>query len=552
MGKKLRSGMCLLLSCLLFTGCMTDSRQEKETDAKNSTVTAFIQQADVQASTWKGWGAQRLYEDTGLTLELYSSGTYVEEKLKQYMVSGSIPDIIGFKSLNEAKLYMDAGLLLPLNEYKELLPAIFGDEDYELAITYSEKYLSNKSGELLLMPVSIGETADTDIREIPMLQWKAYEKTGLSPIGTLEDYLDVVEQMLKEKPLSDTGERMYGLSLYQDDEGMSVHTAALAYLYGIDMYMVSPLMEADMKTGKISSVFAEDSFFKRALHFYYEANRRGILDADSRSQTYSGLERKISSGRVMMTWNVEMAEQYNKRQAGYGSGRGQSDGYRAVAAEDLKLYREPNHITGKNQYFAIHRYSANAEEACRLLNWLYEEDTQFFLYNGPQGVIWEYDEEGQPYVTEQGKGLLSGNEQLSGYQGTLEDGIKPFGELGRTPASLTEGGYSLSCRFWDKIPREYPGSGDMTVQANAGVYMVEAVPADLNRTIERIREMTDTVSWEMVYAEDEESFEALWQEMVFQAGELGMRRVEVHYERAWKQALNLAARYVTAGYHTRE
>lgn len=557
-------GLGLAVACsLLLGGCVKTTSLEKEV-GRNNLVTAFIQQANTSSCIWKGWGAQRLQEDTGLSLELASSGTQAEDKLKLYMSSGTIPDIIGFKNLNQAKLYMDAGLLLSLDEKKDLLPAIFQDPNYAQAIAYSREQLSNDSDNLLLMPVSIGTVAEDDYKSMPMLQWTAFKRCGLPQIDTMEDYLDVVEEMLKEKPLSNAGEVMYGFSLYQDDEGISVHTSALAYLYGLDLYSVSPFMETDMNDGSISSILEEGSFFKRALHFYFAANQKGLLDADSRNQTYSNLERKVSSGRVMLTLNRQMAEDYNEKQAGWGNSNRMLDGYAPLPAKDMKIFQESERVVGQNAYFAIHKNSSRVEDACKLLNWLYEEDTQFYLYNGPEGIIWEYDTSGQPRVTEEGEAVLTNHfSQLGDNLGTLAEGTAPFGELGRTRASLTTGGYALHHKYWEKEDntirwaldeelldfygtasfQEYLEENAMTVKATDAVYMVAAAPDNLYKILREVGNIVDTYSWHLIFASDEADFERLWQEMKQKAYDSGMEQVEKYYRVAWADALMQAGKY---------
>lgn len=541
-----RGCLCILLCGILLTGCSAGEQLRESPAPKGITLTAFIQYADTTPATWKGWGAAKLYEDTGLTLEFYSTDAQVEQRLKQYMVSGAIPDIIGFQSREQAKLYMDAGILLPLNEYEDLLPAVFQKENYAKAIDYSRRYVNDKNEDLLLLPVSVGETAPDSYRSVPMLQQSAWQKAGEPRLNTLEDYLDAVERMLKEKPLSNTGEVMYGISLYQTDDEVAEHVAALAYLYGIDIYTVSTLMETNLETGNISSILEEDSFYKRALRFFYEANRRGLLDGDSASQTYSNLERKISSGRVMLTWSAEMAEKYNVIQRGYGDRAGKTDGYTAHLAEDMRLYREKDHVVGSNQYLAVNRYSNHIEEACQLLNWLYEEETQFYLYNGPEGVLWEYGEDGRPYVTQSGQQLQNTGEELPGYTGTLQDGIGPFGELPRTPASRTEEGYSLSSSYWEEKEDPFLAvleARGRTVDATSAIYMLDTVPAELNQRMENLQECVGEYSWNMIYAPDEESFEAFWQELKERAADMGMDSVESFYRSAWERACALAEEY---------
>ncbi len=553
----------VLTASILAAGCGTEQEEIPEGTGEGCTVSVFVQQADASANIWKGWGASALYEDTGITVEFYSGGKQTENKLRQYMASGAVPDLIQFQNLNQAKLYMDGGLLLPLDAYRSYLPALFEGDTYKAALEYAADSLCNGEG-VCLVPVSVGAPCKGDGESVAMLQWTAYHRVGEPGIGTLEDYLDVVEQMLKEKPLSNTGERMYGFSIYQGDNGISTHIAAWAAMYGIDLSNVSPLMEVHVETGQIAPALAEDSFYKRVLHFYFEANQRGLLDSDSRTQTYNSLERKIRSGRVLFTREKELARSYNDLLESFGEVAGTTDGYVTIAAEDMSILTESRRPVGRNCYWAVYRNSSHVEETCRLLNWLYEEENQFLLYNGPQGVLWEYDEAGYPYVTESGRKLLEGSPvQLPGYQGTLEDGTAPFGYMGLTGATRIQGGYPLSYRYWDSF-REgrytsldrkmqecygaesveaYLEEENLLVEENPAVYMVRAIPEDMERKRERIKERMEQMAWDMIYAENEETFEKLWDSLVEEAGLLGSGQIEDFYEREWEKALTAAAAY---------
>lgn len=561
----LKRGLWLIvLLSILVTGCGRKSSGETEGTSRGCTVSVFVQQEDTSTNIWKGWAATALYEETGITVEFYSGGKQMENKLKQYMASGAVPDMIQFQNLNQAKLYMDGGLLLALDEYQEYLPALFGQSRYEAALEYSRDNLSNGSGELCLVPVSVGTVAGIEADIMAMLQWTAYDRVGQPVVETLEDYLDVVEQMLKVKPLSNTGTRMYGFSIYQGNDGIGAHIGSWASLYGIDLGHISPLMEVNAVTGEISSVFSEDSFYRRMLHFYFEANLRELLDSDSRTQTYSSLERKISSGRVLFVREKELAKGYNDLLESFGSVAGTADGYATIAAEDMVILTEKERPVGKNCYWAIYKNSPHVKEACQLLNWLYEEENQFFLYNGPRGVLWEFDEEGCPYVTENGKELLrSSPVQLTGYQGVLEDGTSLFGDMGLTGATSTEGGYALSYRFWDSYREsgltsldrkmqecygvgsveEYLEQKQLLAEKSPAVYMVKAISEDMGENQEKIREKMEQTAWNMIYAKNEEEFERLWNELKKEAEQLGSREIEAFYEREWKRALDAAAAF---------
>lgn len=596
MGKKITEAVLLSMCLIWLAGCAGEnedgavSPQSTEDVVKGTIITSYIQQSGSPASVWKGWGAALLYEDTGLVLESFSTDGQNGEDLKLRLSSGTVPDIIGFSDREQAQLYIDAGLLLPLNEYREQLPSLFEGEAYQAALEWS--VAAGGGEDLLLAPLSVGKVGEREYHSMPMLLKSAWERAGSPGVSSLEDYIDVIKQLKKAKPTSDVGESMYGICLWQGDGKMPGHAASLAYMYGIDMQIVSPLMEVNMATGGIRSILEEDSFFKRAVHFYYEANRQGLLDPDSPNQTAGNVERKMNSGRVLFAVDLEMAGMDNSLQGAEDSA------YMPLPAGDMVLYLEPDHVVGTGECLAVNKNSERAEDAVRLLDWLYREETEVCLYNGPEGVLWEYGEGQVPYVTEEGAEILEkGALELPGLQGSLQEGIRPFGVLGRTPASLTEQGYAFSSRYWQREEAQgdsredtqkdggdsredaqedrgssredtqadsggsqrdvQEDSGDSredtqadsgriredwdTVRASTAVYMTDTLPPELSGISDEIEKLVYRSFWNMVYAEDEAEFEEIWQSLAASAQKAGMDRLAGFYEEAWERALERAA-----------
>ena len=335
MKKKVLAAVLAGASVLSMTGSAF-----AETEREEVTLSAFVMQsATGESGIWQGWGAQKLYDDLKIKINFDPTGNEVETKLQQYLVAGQLPDLIGLKGLDQANLAMDADMLLPLDEYKDQLPNLFENELYADAIKYSEDFASNDTGHLYVMPVAIGPTSYNSYNWVPLLQWDAYKNVGMPEVDTLEDYLDVVEQMVAYKPTTELGEKVYGFSLFSDwDKVTALEISTLSFMYGIDTEYVSPLMETNVVTKETKSLLAEDSFYKRALKFYFEANQRGLLDPDSLSQTYSDVDSKFSAGRIMFSWFSWLTGSYNTNNQNNAE---KVDGMASVVAKDMKLYNAP-------------------------------------------------------------------------------------------------------------------------------------------------------------------------------------------------------------------
>lgn len=547
-------------------GTGAESTDSTETERTETTLSAFIMQSTTgESGIWQGWGAEKLYEDLKIKINFDPTGNEVETKLQQYLVSGQLPDIIGLKGLDQAQLAMDADMLLPLNEYKDKLPNIFEKEEYADAVAYSEKYTSNETGNLLIMPTSIGPTAYNAFNWVPLLQWDAYKQVGMPEITTLEDYLDVVEQMVAYKPTTDVGEKVYGFSLFSDwDNVTALEISTLSFMYGIDTEYVSPLMETNVVTKEINSLLDEDSFYKRALKFYFEANQRGLLDPDSMTQTYSDVDGKFSAGRVMFSWFSWLTGSYNGDENVNNAEK--VDGMASVIADDMKLYNAPDQTIGRTWYFAISKNCSDVDAALELLNWLYDEDVQDYLSNGPQGVTWDYNANGEPEILDwnvvDNKAELLMPSDIGG--GAFQDGVVAFNSLGMQAATERENGYSLSYRYWPStlsrnpnlmkqevneylggvtVLAEYLEANDMIADSTQAVNMISTASDDLEITITQIGEIVKKYSWQMVYAKDEAEFESLWTTLTTQAQQLGIDDVTAFYTTEWNNALEMVKDY---------
>lgn len=568
-GKARRWFCCFAAAAMALNGCSSaSSTNERETGQEGVVLSAFVQQSiSSESGIWDGWAAKRLYEDTNIRVDFAATGNAVEQKLKQYIAAGTLPDIVGFRDADQAQMALDAGLLLPLDDYKEFLPNIFQTPEYVKAVSYSRKYSSNGSGRLYMMPCSIGPAWYNAYNWMPMLQWNAYKQAGMPPIETLEDYLDVVEQMVAEKPETETGEKVYGFSLFSDwDKYSALEIAALSYLYGIDTEYVSPLMETNVITRETNSILNDDSFYKRALHFYFEANQRGLLDTDSRTQSYANLEKKFSEGRVMFSWFSWLSGTYNEIPQGHVNNQENPDGYVNIPASDMKIYEAPDQTIGRNWYFSISKNCKSIEKACELLNWIYDPEVEHYLYNGPEGSVWEYNEDGEPVVTQEGWDIINHkDEDIASLEegGSFSDGIEPFNALGLQAASIMGDGYTISYRYWPSTLKkdmtlvqaevneffgtetvaDYLQQQGMTAKSTIAVNMIPTASDDVKTKVEAIGEVVRSISWEMVYAADEGEFEAYWNSMQEQAKSLGMERVENYYKKAWEEALRKTADY---------
>lgn len=394
------------------------------------------------------------------------------------------------------------------------------------------------------------------------------QKVGKPDLDTLEDLLDLVEIMQNEKPTTENGEKVYGFSLFSEwDEETLKQVAALSFFYGIDTEYVSNLMETNVLTKEISSIFESDSFYRRALKFYFEANQRGLLDPDSMTQTYENVNAKISDGRILFSHYSWMTGSYNLPASGHVNNEQGPDGYVPVVADDMKFYLPADQLTGRNWYFGISKNAKDIERTCELLNWLYDPENIAYLINGPEDVIWEMTPEGQPVLTAEGMEIIDNPseplmpEEVGG--GSFQDGSYRFNALGIQAQTLMDDGYSLGYRYWPsylnrnpsllslELQEFYDGKNitdylhdeNMVVKTTQAVNMMPGISDDMQVNVIQIGEVVKRLSWKMIYASNEAEFDQFWEDMVTEASNLGFSDIEAYYKKTWKEALSIAELY---------
>ena len=532
------------------------------------TLSAFIMQSvSSKFGLAEDWIAEIMKKDLGIKVEFLPTGDQVEQKFQALLAGGELPDIIGFKETKHGKAAMEAGMLLCLDDYQDKLPNIFNNDITKHAVNYYRNEVS-KDGKLYIMPSAIGPLGATkDTNWKPQLLWDVYEDIGRPEINTLEDYLPVIKKMQEAYPKNEAGERVYGFELFSDWDNLSaLQVGTLSFMYGIDTEYVSQLMEAHVTKHTINSLLDENSFYKRALKFYYNANQMGLLDPDSLTQKFDTVQEKYTAGRVLFTHFSWMTGKYNDRASGHVDAD-DPNGYEMVAAKDMKIYDAPNQTIGRAWSFGITKSTKYADRALELFNWLYSVETQELYGNGPEGVLWKKNDKGEPYITDEGWAIIDkkGETQmpLPG-GGLLEDPGKSWNTLGYSGSLVNpKTGFTITYRYWPaslsrnptKLQQEwrdltgcttmieYLNKNNMVSPATQAINMIPTAPDDLQMKMSQIGDVVKTNSWKMVFAKNQADFDTFWSDMVKKADGLGMKEVVDYYTNAWKAALEKVSKY---------
>ncbi len=517
----------------------------------------------VQTGIWDDWCSYKLLEDLNIKINFWAP-TDAATQIQQYIAGDVLPDLVIFNNLTFAQQAIDAGELVNLLEYQDQVPSIFDEPLFAKAVQYYTDYNSDGTGEAMyLVPSQVGPSAFNSYNWAPQIMWGAYRDAGYPELNTLEDYLDAFEAMLEVKPVNENGEKIYPIST----QATAGYVFMWDYLYGYDV--LNNCIEINCETNEIFKLLDEEkSFYKRSLKFMFDLNQAGMVDPDCLTQTWSDVNGKIADGRVMFV-------PYTWWTGGYNTAARQNDpenpdGIYAVMAKDMKIFDWPTNTIGRSSnFYAVSKTSINngrLDKALALLNWLYNLDVHQYIQMGPEGLLWSMVD-GQPVVNEEYIDVVNGSQEMPmPGGGTLANARARFNTIGQTdgvinPYTNAPIGYWHWNSYLNRNPSlakqqlaEFYGTGDailanyliandMVAAPSQAVHMMPAVPDDLTIVVNKIKDVIDTMSWQAIMAEDEDAFEAKWDEMVATCDGMGYDDVIDWYASQWDALVEVAKLY---------
>lgn len=543
--KKTIFSTVILTSALFFMSGCGNSKYEKAL-----TVDVFDSEANYQGIQ-SGWFADKIKDRFNMELNIISINNNYNGSVLQGVraASGYLGDIIMVSGQNNALGdLVDSGLLLDMTPYitdKDIMK--YSDAIYKLNEGLDGIY-AIPSG-ISTMP------ADTplDINNstyAPYVRWDIYEQIGSPEISTLEDLLPVLKQMQEASPYSDSGEKVYAFSFFDDwDNNMMTWAKQPCCFYGYDE---NGFVLAKADGSDYQSILDDDSLYYRSLKFYFEANQMGLVDPDSRTQTYSDVFSKYQDGAVLFSpWDFMGMSAYNTDEH-----MEEGKGFMMIDIGDMMIYEHGCSQDGN--YDEVICIGADVEDPQRMVDfvdYLYSDDG---IYEnqaaenggsaGLEGITWEMVD-GQPQLTDYGIDVFynQSSDVIPGDTNgnTYRDGISMLNYTAVNLTEIAENGFPYSYELWESEMNRTATAlqnkwsevmdADTTIDylKKNGKLLIspgcEYNEGEESAEIKEIREAVKRIvidnSWKMVFANDEEQFNSLWQEMKSKCDGLGFEDV---------------------------
>ena len=539
MKKRIVAWLLIMTMVLGLAGCGAASAGSEggstaQEGSAAKTITLYPYNAGLQSGPVTGWLGDYLLEK-GIILEVIP---YSEEKTQAMLASGSLPDIVVFNSATNAKAALEAGMLLPLDDYQDQLPHVMENDILKAGLDYAREYYGTEDGELSILPFGVGKNtlyaaADTD-RYAIKLNYQLYEQIGAPEFEKLEDVIPILKEMQQAYPQNEEGMNVYAMNLFSDFD--TTHFFNMMSIYSILGYHWNYLpygIEYEIETGTPYSIFREDSVYRRGARFMYELNQQGLLDPDSLTQERATADKKVSSKASVAGW------------AGVPGWAG--TGYLPVPFDEFKpslVTEEPYGKVG----IAISANAENVDTCLKFVDMLADYDALLTLYNGPQGDRWDI-KDGKLVMTDKfkeyleaggGTYVLENGEEYSlfnivSYIPNMGNTIEKYGEP--FPMTLwteyvdrqyeTEDAQAWSARYGYKYLKDLlEAENKMTaVMDTSFVPFLTPDSDDMKLTLAALKDVIVPSTWELIYAKDDAEFEQIWSRMKQNAEALGLEDV---------------------------
>jgi multiple sugar transport system substrate-binding protein/putative aldouronate transport system substrate-binding protein len=541
-------------------GASTDESAASQTNAsatskkyeKTIEATVFDTQANYQG-VQTGWFGNIVKDKFNMTLNLIAPNVAGggDTLFKTRSAAGNLGDIIMIGSENgRLSDTAKAGLLVDLTDKINNCPNL---SQYPKATEMVKSLVTD--GKVYAMPSQVSKQSPTtpsegyDLTYGPYIRWDYYTAMGSPEINSMDDLLNVLKDMQKKYPKSDSGKKTYAFSFFKDWDGNMMCCAKnlLCCVNGYDEQGFQ-FLSADGKTEQ--SIIDEDSYYVKALKYMYKANQMGLVDPDSTTQNYDTMYSKYQDGQILYSMWPWLGQAAYNTPAHKKAGKG----FMLAPVKGIKIFSYGCSQAGNKYVIGIGSKAQDPGRMLDFIDWLYSPEgvemscSQTAGSCGPKGLTWEM-KDNKPVLTDFGKQALSGekiNVPSKWGTGTWKNGIS---QLNFQAVQATDTDPNTNCSYnytlWDsylednktpldtswqttmkaKTTLEYLKQNDAYVVAPGNAYVPEAAGTEIDTLRNQCKAIIIQDSWKMAFAKDESEFNSLLQHMQKTVKGLGYDKV---------------------------
>ena len=363
------------------------------------------------------------------------------------------------------------------------------------------------------------------------LRYDVYGQVGYPEIKNYDDLLNCLIAMQEACPTSLDGGKMYAMSMHSE------WNTGLFYGYGYvsrnrglwnQGMWAFDMTEYDGTTEsmKVVKQLEVGSDYYEFVKFMFKANQAGLIDPNSLTQTNDEAKAVMQNGGALLQWD-NWGTTYDLELQNQGIG------CRRVPIGEYMCAQEMDIAYESDSQIVISSTCKNLDAACALVNLMYDPAFTISYMNGPQGQVWDYDENGAPYFLEGGyeamnslnfsergciimltyhfsgqmpgcpEGITSDYSTWPCYNEMVADGTIVETKVISDWKEHTSNGYHLLTDYFKE-------KGKLILSPSAAS---RTLSTDESMSESRLNDRINVGTWACIFAADEATFDAEWDAM---------------------------------------
>lgn len=409
----------MMMSCFFGCGKKEDASEASENaaieDEKNEelyTIDVLVDGEYVDVSTDTTVG-QYIAEEFGIAINFVQVSGDAQKQQALQLAGGDYNEIQYMQHQTMVQQYMDAGVLLNLDDYKDILPDFY--EMFEDSIKYWRG--GSPDGGLYKWEMAVPKTyVDLLPHYDVFVRSDVLEYYGYPELVTASDWIEFLEKAVVDFSETYDGQATVGMTAPLAESWGIQGIVPIGYEKG-ETYIAAG---NDYYTYNVKTEQFEDYLLnpeaKESFEFFNTLYQKGLLDEECFTDTQDVTKEKAANGRAICVWYKNVTSQNKTLEAAGHPEMAYIEMPFQLDSQEGQKYTTPAAYSAPYLSFGVTDKCKDPERFLKFLNWCCTEEGQLVLQSGLEGVHYTRDEEGKRVPTELFLECIS-NEEISNQEG---------------------------------------------------------------------------------------------------------------------------------------
>lgn len=395
-GKKLLAlllaGSMLIAS---FAGCGKAEEAPVDVEATEETETAETEEelyvidilvaSDAVKSSLDTVIGQYIADEFGIAFNYVPYSGDIQEKQALMLAGDDFNEIQYMQYQTIVQQYMDAGVLINLDDYKDILPDFY--KRFENEIPYWR--VGAKDGGLYKWEGEAPRTYSTPTLHCDVLvRSDVLEYYGYPELVTASDWIEFLKQAKKDFATTYDGQTTVGMTAPLAESWGMQGIVPIGYEKG-ETYVAcgNDYYTYNQKEEKFED-FLLNPEVKESFQFFNELYKEGLLDEECFTDTGDVTQQKMNSGRPLAVWYVNwMGGTANKAltEAGHPEMSYVEMPFQ-LDSQEGQTYTLPATYVYPFMSYGLTTKCEDPERVLKFINWCCTEEGQLLLQSGIEGI----------------------------------------------------------------------------------------------------------------------------------------------------------------------